>query len=508
MEDQFKDKSLRAPALQGYAWTVLEFTADKVFSLIVFTLLGRLLGPSQFGSVAIAASLTLLVQPLFSNGLRQALILQKQISQADVDSAFWANLLMSVVLVGLMFALAPLIARAYDQPDLATLLRMMSVTWIFAALAAIPSALLARRFKFRTLALRPFFAGLVSLVTSVVMAFNHFGAMSLVAFYISRVVTAAAIAFVGSGYRPRLRLSLSSLKGMARVCADSVAVTVLTNSTSLIMIVVVGYLFDPAVAGLFRMAQMLVETVNSALFHPLGRVSVAVFGNVSEDPARVRAIYMKTTILANVVAIPVVGGLIVVSPDFATIVLGPQWEVTGRLAQILALTLTTEALISVVRAAMFSIGQSRAALYRTAIDAISVPIAILIASPFGILAVAWALALRALLFSAYPLYLVRRHFSIEPISVLRQAMPSIIATVIMVAVCFGVRAPLLTIMPIYGVLAVEVVLGVLVYLTVVRLLRPPVLGEATDVVHPKIKPRLQRIPVVRWLFVGGPGRSG
>jgi hypothetical protein len=155
---------------------------------------------------------------------------------------------------------------------------------------------------------------------------------------------------------------------------------------------------------------------------------------------------------------------------------------------------------------MFSIGQSRASLYRAAVDLISFPVAIVIAAPFGIVAVAWALALRALLFAAYPLHLVRRHFRIEPISVLQRSMPSIVATAIMVGLCFLARQPLLTIVPVYGVLVIQVVLGALIYVGVVRVLRPPALGDAVDVVHPAFKPKLLRVPVVRWLFLASPER--
>lgn len=508
MSEQFEQRSLRSPALQGYAWTFLEFTADKLFTFLIMALMARILGPSQFGTVAIAASFALLALPLFGNGLSQALILRKQVSSIDVHSAFWANVLVSVALVATMNIAAPWIARAYQEPDLAPMLRLMSLMWIFSAMAAIPSALLARQFKFKWLALRPFVAAVISLVVCVILVLNGFGAMSLVAYYILRAGTLAAVAFIGSGYMPKMQLSLSSLRSMARLCGDSVASSVLYHSTSLVTTVIVGYLLDPAAAGFFRMAQMLVDTVKSALFQPLARVAYAAFGRISDSVERVRGIYVKMTILANMIAIPVVGGLIVVSQDVATTALGAQWQLTGLLAQILALTLTPEALISVMRPAMFSIGQSRATLYRTAVDAASFPVAVVIAAPFGIVAVASALALRALLFAAYPLYLVRRHFGIEPAAVLRRSLPSIIATAIMVGACFLLRQPLLAIMPIYAVLVVEVVLGALVYLTVVRILRPPALGDAVDVVHPAIRPRLLRVPVVRWLFVAPPQRLG
>lgn len=508
MTDQMEQRSLRNAVLRGYAWTFIDFTADRLFSFLILGLLARLLGPSQFGIVAIATSFAFLIQPLFTNGMNQALISRKQVSPIDVNSVFWANLLVSLALVGMMNVTAPWIAHAYGEPDLTAMLRILSMTWIFVGVGAVPASLLARQFRFKWLALRPFFSALISMIICVILALNDFGTMSLVAFYILRSGSSAATAFIGSRYKPRMELSLSSLRSMAKLCGDSVASVMLSNSASLVTIAVVGYLFDPAAAGFFRMAQMLVETVRNALFQPLTRVASPAFGKISDSIERVRGIYIKMTLLANMTAIPIVGGLIIVSRDAITIVLGAQWHLTGLLAQILALTLTNTALISVLAAAMFSIGQSRASLYRAAVDSTSVPVAIVIAAPFGIVAIAWALAIRDLLFVAYPLHLARRHLSIEPISVLQRSMPSIVATAIMVGICFIARQPLLTIVPIYGVLMIQVVLGALIYLGVIRVLQPPAVGDAVDVVHPELKAKLLGVPVVRWLFVAPPQRLG
>jgi len=486
--------------IKGYIWALLEFTADRIITLIIFAWFAGVLGPEMFGIVAIAASMILLLQPLFLQGISSALVLRQKISDRDVNSAFWANLLASLLVVAMIFVGAPTIADAYGEPELLPLLRIMSLMLIFSAVTAIPVALMNRQLKFKWLAIRTVIGVISGGIVCFILLKNGFGAMSLAGYYVARTGIVAVISFVGSRYVPRFQFSLKSLRKIAKLSSDSAISSFFQQSTMTAAVVLVGLMFDPRTAGLFRMAEMITSTARTALFLPLGRVALAAFGRIGDDLRRSHDMYLKINALLALVIFPVIGGIIIVAPDVISIAFDEAWRDAIVIIQLLALSLVIYAFSAVSRPALFSIGQSRASLYRTAVEWLSVQVTVVVFSPLGMVAVMVALAGRAIIFAAYPLYLVKRYLSVAPTTMLRRWVVPLAATAIMIAVCLLFRDLVVGELSDVTLLAGEIMLGAFTYVIGLRLLAPRIMGQTLDMVHPASKPWLARMPLIKWFF--------
>jgi Polysaccharide biosynthesis protein len=137
-------ESLRGAAVRGLAWTMLRSVSSRVVGSIVFIVLARLLDPMAFGTVALASFFVVLISVLVESGFGEALIQRKEVTRSDLDTAFWVSNAIGVALALIMMGSAGAIGALFDQPELAPVLRVLSLVFVFAGLASVPQALLRR----------------------------------------------------------------------------------------------------------------------------------------------------------------------------------------------------------------------------------------------------------------------------------------------------------------------------------------------------------------------------
>ena len=90
--------SLKKRAIEGLLWSVLEKWGAKATKLLVFTVLARLLEPEAFGIIALAAVFIGLVNVLVDQGFADALVQRDSLEREHLDTAFWVNVVLGIVL--------------------------------------------------------------------------------------------------------------------------------------------------------------------------------------------------------------------------------------------------------------------------------------------------------------------------------------------------------------------------------------------------------------------------
>ena len=110
--------------------------------------LGRLLTPSDYGLVGMAAVVINLVAMFKDAGLAQATVQREVVTPAQISTLFWINLGLVLVLALLVGASAPLIAWIYGDSRLVGLTVVLTVPIIASGLSLQHRALLERNMRF------------------------------------------------------------------------------------------------------------------------------------------------------------------------------------------------------------------------------------------------------------------------------------------------------------------------------------------------------------------------
>src|SRR5262249_45653332 len=144
---------------------------------------------------------------VMSGGFPEALIQRKEWDETAASTAFWMNILGSVILVVIIAGAASALVAMDGSATLADVMLAVSASLVLDALGDVHQAKLRREFGYRTLAVRTVLASVVGGVVGVVLALAGFGVWALVA---NRIVLSAVqtlVVLLTVSWRPRLVFS-------------------------------------------------------------------------------------------------------------------------------------------------------------------------------------------------------------------------------------------------------------------------------------------------------------
>ena len=175
------ESNLRKKVIKGLGWSFIDAFAQRGIRFVFGIILARLLMPEEFGLMGMLTVFIMVAQVFVDGGFALALIQKTDITEEDKSSIFVLNLLMSIVMVGVLYIIAPFVASFLDQPILKSLLRVMSIMILFNGFFVVQNALLIKAIDFKTQTKNTIIAISLSGIIGVVMALNGFGVWSLVA---------------------------------------------------------------------------------------------------------------------------------------------------------------------------------------------------------------------------------------------------------------------------------------------------------------------------------------
>jgi O-antigen/teichoic acid export membrane protein len=201
-------------------------------------------------------------------------------------------------------------------------------------LTVVQRALLQRELDFRSLARFTVAGSLAGAVTGIGLALAGAGVFALVGQLLAAALVRSALVWRASRWRPALRPSVhgaSELLGYAsRVYLAAIGRFIHRRSD----VAVIGYFFGPAPAGLYFLADRVVNTLTETFTRPISTASMPRFSGIQSDPAALRHAYLGCVRASTLVTLPTMALLAVVAePGLAA--LGPSWQGVALVTSIL-----------------------------------------------------------------------------------------------------------------------------------------------------------------------------
>src|SRR5260370_37702380 len=142
-----KEKASRGGSAPVCAQSV--FFALRIGALMV---LARLLDPKDFGLVGMVTAFTSVLNLFRDFGLSTATVQRADISDEQISTLFWINVLVGAILTLSLAAMAPAVARFYHEPRLFWVTIALSTGFLINAAGGQHSAVLQRELGFTALA--------------------------------------------------------------------------------------------------------------------------------------------------------------------------------------------------------------------------------------------------------------------------------------------------------------------------------------------------------------------
>ena len=292
MADSLKDK-----AIKGTLWSSLERFSVQGMQFVVMLLIARILGPKNYGLIGMLMIFIALSRSLTDSGFGQALIRKENNTDADRNTVFYFNQVVSCSLYVLLFAIAPLVADFYNEPQLVSVMRVYCLVVIIDSLAIIQRSILTYHIDFKTQMKASVAATIVSSAVALIMAYKGFGVWALVGQQLSSAVINTLTLWLYSKWRPSLLYSWKSFHELfsfgSKLMISGVINTVYSNLYAL----VVGKVFNATTLGFYTRAQHYSEFPSSNVTSVLQRVTYPVLCKMKDDTERLRINYRRMEVL-------------------------------------------------------------------------------------------------------------------------------------------------------------------------------------------------------------------
>jgi PST family polysaccharide transporter len=327
----------RRHAAVGAFWSVVERAATQGTSFLVVLVLARLLGPSDYGLVALAATIALLGQMLLGETFSQALIQQKMLEPEHTASLFWMLLSCGAFgAIGLALA-SNGIAFVFGAPALAPLVIALSPLLVLSAMQAVPAALFKRTLNFRALAAASASGTIAGGVAGLTLAWLGFGPWSLIANLLVQNALVTLSIWRQSSFRPAFAFSprhFGELWGYGRYTfLLRIAAFAANQSPRLI----VGYFFGSTALGAFSLGLRIIEMLYQLLVVPAVNVTMPVIANLRDTPKRLERTIAEVTQMSAMVSVPVFVMLALVAPYALPLAFGAKWTASATIVRFLCL---------------------------------------------------------------------------------------------------------------------------------------------------------------------------
>jgi len=298
--------------------------------------LARLLTPADFGLMAMALTLTVVVAQFRQLGLSQAVVQRVDLTWSQVNALFWVNAAAGVLLAALVALAGMPLAAFYDEPALVPLCAALGAGFVVSGLSVQHGALLNRAMQFRRISSRDVTAGLLGSVAAIVAAVLGMGVWSLVVQNVSTLVFSTVLNWAAVPWRPsrprELGEALPLLRFGAHVSIANLFHTVSREGDN----VVIGRFLDAGVLGLYTRAYSLLMLPLRRIKTPIQSVMVPTLASLQDEPERYRRAYRAAISGLCHAGMPLVVVLAVMAREVIDVVLGEQWLAAARIFQLLA----------------------------------------------------------------------------------------------------------------------------------------------------------------------------
>ena len=419
-------------------WALGSAASGKLLSLLAMTVLARILSPQEFGLVAFAMAFIVYLDAVGDLGTGMALIYWPDRRDDAAQLTFWCNLATGALWFAVTFLGAHAVATFFRQPDGAAVLRALALTFLIRGLGNTHDALSRKDLDFKARLLPELGLVAVKAAVAVPLVVNGWGVWSLV------VGQLAGESFWTVGmwwiqpWRPRFRFPFDLVRPMLRYGRGIVAVNVVASIVHHADIVVVGRMLGVAALGVYHVAFKLTEVTLQLPVWAVSRVAFPAFTCFREQAALDRA-YLTTLRFVCLAIVPAAAGLAFLADPLVLVCLGEQWVRAGPVLRVLALYTLVKAIGTHAGDVLKSIGEP-ALLARLGVlrGVILVP-ALLLAGTVGVEAVAGAMTVVALPFSAIQIILACSRIGVRAERVVRAVAPAVLASIPMIAGLLGHR---------------------------------------------------------------------
>ncbi|MBA5805898.1 lipopolysaccharide biosynthesis protein [Rhizobium changzhiense] len=400
-------KSVTDRLIKGSIWLSFSRAIVNGLSALSTFVLAWYLAPSDFGLVAIATTIQVILSSVTDLSLGQALIRHQAPSEVHF-SAVWTLGVTRSAILGLVFAAGAYpIAEFYDEPRLTGVMFALSFSLFMSGLANPRRVMLQRDLIFWQEFVLNVSQKLVGFVVTVAIAAFYQSYWALVLGTLAYQVTNIIVSYTVLPFRPRI--TFQHARELFSFSLWLTAGQIVNTLNWRIEYLLIGKMLGATELGHYTVGNTLSTMPTREATAPLNQTIYPGFSSVRNDPVRLVAAYQRAQALLAAVALPAGIGMAVVADPLMRLALGEKWLPAIFIVQSLASVFALQTLGSLVQALGMAKGKTKLLFIRDSQMLVTrVPIIIVGLLLAGLPGVVYARVLTGLISTVVNMLLVKR----------------------------------------------------------------------------------------------------
>jgi O-antigen/teichoic acid export membrane protein len=380
---EMSTSDLKARTLRGGFAKVCAQAVSFVLRIGSLMMLARLLGPGDFGIVGMVTVVTGVFGLFKDAGLGMVTVQRPTITDEQLSSLFWINLVVGLVLALLTTAISPLLVAFYHEPRLLGVTIALASGFVLNAAGVQHAAILQRQMRFTALSIIEIASLTLSVVVALSLAALGYRYWALVGMSITLPAAATVCFWVTSRWVPGRPGGTAGIRSMMQfggaVTLNSLIVYVAYNVDKVLL----GRLLGAETLGIYGRAFQLINIPTENLNSAVGGVAVSALSRLQNDPRRFRGYFLKGYSLVLALTIPVTVACAMFASEIIVVLLGPKWGASVGIFRRLAPTILAFALINPLSWLLFSSGRVGRSMKMAIVIAPVVILGYVVGLPYG-----------------------------------------------------------------------------------------------------------------------------
>lgn len=400
--------------------TFLSTNSGLVIQFVVVLILSRILSPSEVGIFSITSVFIGIASILRDFGVSAYLQREKDLTREKMRSALGLLLTTSWLLAGLLFLSSDHVAQFYRQPGIASVMRVLSISFALVPFASYLYAILARNMRSDKQAIVNVVSNLVYAVVCISLATMGYSYMALAWANVANICVSIALFVMMRPPQTPFMPSFSGWRAPMRFGSGAILGNLINQANNSIPDLILGKLSGPHNVGLYSRANGLVGMFQQIAGPTINYHAVPYIAGHHHASEPLGPMLSKAASYLTGLAWPAFIFTAAFAADIIRLLYGATWVEAAPIVVFLCIQAAGRIGFSLCEPGLLAIGKP----YYSAISAVAnLAIRLLVISLVGaddVVMFAAAICVADLLTLPIPAYLMARHLA-YPISAAAQA---------------------------------------------------------------------------------------
>ena len=444
----------------NFIWRLAERFGARGVTFIVSLILARLLDANVYGSIALVTVFITVFQVFVDSGLGTALVQKKDADELDFSSVFFFNLAVCLILYAILFVISGPLAVYFRTPEMRPVFRVLGLSLLISGVKNIQQAYVARNMLFKKFFFATLGGTLGAAGIGIYLAWKGYGVWALVAQFLFNDMVDTIILWITVPWRPKKLFSAQRLRGLLSFGWKLLVVSLISTLSNSLRSLIIGKRYTKEDLAYYNRGQQFPQIIALNVDTAIDSILLPTMSQEQDKLDVVLRMTRKAIRIETYVMMPMMMGLAVCSRALISLLITDKWLPCVPYLQILCVIYAFYSVSTTKYNAYKSIGRSDVYLKMTTITSF-VDILILLASmPYGVMAIALGGLASAAFNHIVNAVASKKLFCYRYRDQLMDLIPNSLLSLAMGAAVYAVFWLHL---PTYLTLAVQVILGVVLY---------------------------------------------